>query len=80
MLKRLALQVELALNVEELLPYKFRRRFIIGGLSVSPNRAINPLEAMRRLVIRPERYNTAESIDEALHPPLVRDHRVVSGR
>ena len=78
-LKRLALQVELALNVEELLPTRLRRHFIIGGLDVWPNESINPLKALRRKLVGADRYDSAENINEALHPPLVREHTVVSG-
>ena len=42
MLKRLALQVELALSIEARLPSRVRRRFIIGGQVINyPNKPPN---------------------------------------
>ena len=77
-LKRLTLQVELALSVEELLPTRLRRHFIIGGQEVLPNQAIGPIETLRHKVFGSDRFDSAENISEALHPALVRDHLCIA--
>ena len=47
-LKRLALQVELALSIEALLPTRFRRQFIIGGQVIKyPNKPPNRWKRLR---------------------------------
>jgi len=69
-LKRLALQVELALSAEEFFPRRVRRWFIIGQHEVKPNRPLTIWEHFRYRVWGGTRFDSAENITNALHPPL----------
>ena len=69
-----SIQVELALSAEELFPKKIRRWFIIGKREVKPNRPLSVFEYFRYFIWGSTRHDSAENIDNALHPPLVRAH------
>ena len=69
-----SLQVELALSAEELFPNRVRRWFIIGSQEIKPNRPLTVFEYFRYTIWGGKRHDSAENIDNALHPPLVRSH------
>lgn len=67
------LQVELALSVEELLPNKLRRYYIIEERVIFPNRNLNIVEKLRFNIFGSEssRFDSEENITNALHPQPV---------
>lgn len=77
-LKRLALQVELTLSVEELFPVRLRRSFIIGCREVVPNRSLSLWERFRYTAWGGERNDSSETISNALHPPQTAIEQVQS--
>ena len=66
--------MELALSAEELFPNRVRRWFIIGSQEIKPNRSLTVFEYFRYTIWGGKRHDSAENIDNALHPPLVRSH------
>ncbi|CAI8048714.1 Transient receptor potential cation channel subfamily A member 1 homolog [Geodia barretti] len=68
-LKRLALKVELTLNIEELFPVHLRRFFIIGSQEIAPNRDFTLWEKFSYLAWGGERTDSSEKIVNALNPP-----------
>ena len=66
--------MELALSAEELFPKKIRRWFIIGKREIKPNRPLSVFEYFRYFIWGGARHDSAENIDNALHPRLVRAH------
>lgn len=67
-LKRLAMQVELALNVESVLPQFIRRKFVVKCQYIEPNKAVrNPL---RRLLNIESGFMSTQAIIKALNPDL----------
>ena len=70
-LRRLQLKVELALNVEELMPRRLRRVLITRERVSFPNRTLGWFANFKMRVWGVERFDTAEKISNALNPPLV---------
>ena len=64
--------MELALSAEEFFPRRVRRWFIIGQHEVKPNRPLTIWEHFRYRIWGGTRFDSAENITNALHPPLVR--------
>jgi transient receptor potential cation channel subfamily A protein 1 len=84
-LKRLALQVELAVNVEELFPRRIRRWLMIGSRRVRLNRQLGVLERARAALSGKERFDSSDNIARALKPALTpieqvqaQNHRLLS--
>ena len=67
----LCTQVELAINVEELLPCRIRRWLIVGSRKVHLNRKLSLLERMWAVFSEKERFDSSENIAKALNPKLV---------
>jgi transient receptor potential cation channel subfamily A protein 1 len=76
-LKRRALQVELVLTVEEVLPVYLRRYFITGSREIHPNRSLSLWEKCKNAWGR-EQKDSSENISKALNPPLTPIEQVQS--
>lgn len=67
-LKRLAMQVELALDVESIVPQFIRRRFVVKCRTIRPNANRHYCTVFRRLMAESEL--SSEAIVKALNPEL----------
>ncbi|KAK3103049.1 hypothetical protein FSP39_016076 [Pinctada imbricata] len=67
-LRRMAMQVDLALDVEKVVPEFIRRRFVVKCEKIAPNKGtLNPL---KRLAAAESGDLSSESISKALNPDL----------
>lgn len=64
-------QVELVLTVEEQLPKRLRRYFIVGSREILPNRSLTLWEMVRNRIWGRKRFKISEKISNALNPPQV---------
>ncbi|KAI0226875.1 hypothetical protein LSAT2_022672 [Lamellibrachia satsuma] len=68
-LKRLAMQVELALDVESIVPQFIRRRFVVKCRTIRPNSTRHHCKVFRRFMAESEL--SSEAIVKALNPELI---------